>query len=109
MIIFGLVFIGFLQCIAIGWFFGTKKLKAFINEVSDFRIGWWWDLFIKWITPAILGWAIIANVIEEFRVPYGDYPQWALWVGGWGVWVLLIAIAVFITSIPWNRRRKEEA
>jgi len=106
---YGLVVIGFLECIAIGWFYGAKKLRAFINEVSDFKIGWWWDLLITWVTPGVLGWAIVANMIEEFRVPYEGYPQWALWIGGWGLWAGLIAIAVLITSIPWKRIGKEQA
>lgn len=97
---YGLVVIGFLECIAIGWFYGTKKLKDYINEVSDFRIGWWWDLFVKWVTPLVLGWALVANMIEEVRVPYGDYPTWALLAGGWGVVALIIVVAWLMTVLP---------
>jgi len=99
--------IGFLECIAIGWFYGTAKLKDYINEVSDFEIGWWWDLFIKWVTPIALGWALVANVIEEFKVPYEGYPKWALMVGGWGVVAVIIIVAAVLTRLPATISKEE--
>jgi NSS family neurotransmitter:Na+ symporter len=105
---YGLVVVGFLECIAIGWFYGTKKLREYINEVSDFQIGWWWDLFIKWITPLVLGWALVANVVEEFKTPYEGYPTWALIAGGWSVVALIIIVAAILTAIPGTKREREE-
>ena len=105
---YGLVVIGFLECIAIGWFYGTKKLREYINEVSDFHIGWWWDLFIKWITPLALGWALVANVVEEIKTPYEGYPTWALMAGGWCVVALIIVVAAVLTAIPGASREREE-
>ncbi len=105
---FGLVVIGFLECIAIGWFYGTDKLKRYINEVSDFRIGVWWDIFIKWVTPLALGWAIVASIINDFKQPYGDYPTWAVMVGGWGVVAVIIVVAALITKLRPFRDKKED-
>jgi NSS family neurotransmitter:Na+ symporter len=96
---YGLVVIGLLECIAIGWFYGTDKLRAYINEVSDFDIGIWWDIFIKWVTPIALGWALVANVVKDIREPYGGYPGWALVAGGWGVVAAIIIVAALITRI----------
>lgn len=106
---YGLVVIGFLECIAVGWFYGTGRLKKYINEVSDFHIGWWWDLFIKWVTPLALGWALVANVVEEIRVPYEGYPTWALMAGGWCIVALIIVAAAILTALPGTVRKKEEA
>jgi NSS family neurotransmitter:Na+ symporter len=103
---YGLVVIGLLECIAIGWFFGTAKLKKYINEVSDFHIGWWWDLFIKWVTPLALGWALVANFVEEIRTPYEGYPTWALLAGGWGVVIVIIAVAALMTGLPWRNGKE---
>ena len=105
---YGLVVIGFLECIAIGWFYGTKKLKEYVNEVSDFRIGWWWDLFVRWITPLVLGWALVTNIVKEIMTPYESYPQWALLVGGWGVVALIILVAAVITAVPWAKKKGDE-
>jgi NSS family neurotransmitter:Na+ symporter len=104
---YGLVVIGFLECIAIGWFFGTAKLKRYINEVSDFKVGWWWDLFVKWVTPLALGWALVTNVIGEIKEPYEGYPTWALLIGGWGVVATIIIVAAFIAAAPGAARREK--
>jgi NSS family neurotransmitter:Na+ symporter len=104
---YGLVVIGFLECIAIGWFYGTRRLKAYINEVSDFRVGLWWDIFIKWITPLALGSALVVNIVQEIQIPYEGYPRWALYVGGWGVVAVIIAVAWIITALPGSSRKEE--
>jgi NSS family neurotransmitter:Na+ symporter len=93
---YGLVVVGLLECLAIGWFYGTGKLKAYINEVSDFRLGWWWDVFIKWVTPLVLGWAMVTNLVEEIKAPYGGYPTWTLVAGGWAVVALIVVVAGLI-------------
>ncbi len=105
---YGLVVIGFLECIAIGWFYGTDKLKKYINEVSDFRVGVWWDIFIKWVTPLALGWAIVASIVNDFKQPYGDYPGWALVAGGWA-WMAVIIITAALITRARPFREKEEA
>lgn len=96
---YGLVVIGLLECIAIGWFYGTDKLRAYINEVSDFDVGVWWDIFVKWVTPLALGWAIVANVVKDIREPYGGYPGWALVAGGWGVIAVIVVVAALVTRV----------
>jgi len=105
---YGLVVIGLMECIAIGWFYGTGKLKKYINEVSDFRIGIWWDIFIKWVTPLALGWAIVMSIIDDFKQPYGDYPGWALALGGWGVVAAIIIVAAIVTSVRPFRASEED-
>lgn len=105
---YGLVVIGFLECIAIGWFYGTDKLKKYINEVSDFRIGIWWDIFIKWVTPLALGWAIVASIVNDFSQPYGDYPGWALAVGGWAWMAVIVTTAALITRMRPFRDKEED-
>jgi NSS family neurotransmitter:Na+ symporter len=105
---YGLVIVGLAECIMIGWFYGTKKLKAYINEVSDFRVGWWWDLFIKWVTPLVLGFSLVVTLVQEFKAPYGGYPTWALVVGGWLIVVIILVVAAIVTALP-GRRREERA
>lgn len=105
---YGLVVVGLLECVAIGWFYGTGKLKAYINEVSDFRVGLWWDVFIKWVTPLALGWAIVANIVKDVREPYGGYPAWALVAGGWGLVAVIVAVAAVITRVRPLRSKEED-
>ncbi len=91
---FGLVPVCLVECLIIGYFFGPSKLRNYANRNSDFSIGGWWDVLIKFVSPlillGILGWV----VWEAIRTHYGGYPGWALGVGGWGMVGLAIGLAI---------------
>ncbi len=90
---FGLTIFGLFECIAIGWLFGAKQTREFINSTSDFAIGRWWDVCIKYLTPIFLIIMIVTVAMQRFQKPYEGYPQWALVLGGWGVVILAFVIA----------------
>ncbi|MDP8207112.1 MAG: sodium-dependent transporter [Candidatus Electryonea clarkiae] len=92
----GLAIVGLLECIVAGWMFPIETLREFLNKVSDFRVGIWWTICIKWVTPIILIIMIIQNLIGEFTSAYGGYPVWSLMVGGWLVTFLVIGISVWL-------------
>jgi len=97
---FGLVLVGLAQCIVVGWIFGADKLRNYINERSEIKVGAWYDFCVKWLTPAvllvILGWSIY----QEIVTPYGGYEAKALIYGGW-----LMAIALPIIAYVFSRFR----
>jgi NSS family neurotransmitter:Na+ symporter len=96
---FGLACVGLMECIIIGWFFDTRRFKDYINSVSEIKIGLWWDIFIKVVTPAILGISIGMSILERFKNPYGGYDQWALIAGGWAVAIAVIIIGIILMKI----------
>jgi NSS family neurotransmitter:Na+ symporter len=96
---FGLVAIGLIQCIVVGYFFGAERLREYINIDSDFKVGRWWNIFIKIITPGILIILLIQKLIERFRVSYEGYPQWALFLGGWLILILITIISIILSII----------
>jgi NSS family neurotransmitter:Na+ symporter len=107
---FGLTLFGLFECIAIGWLFGAKKMRRYINSTSQISIGRWWDICIQFITPAVLLIIIIRVLFERLRIPYGDYPQWALLLGGWGA-VAFSLCAAFVCAKLFRRQveaRREE-
>ena len=101
---FGIVTIGILQCIAIGWIYKSTKLREFFNPVSNFQIGSWWDFTIKYLTPLVLGIMLILSFISEIKDGYGDYPITGLRIG-WLVALAALALAIILSSVKW---RKEE-
>lgn len=62
---YGLVSVGLLQCIIVGYFFSTDKLRDYINQVSEIKLWGWWELCIRVITPVILGYLIFTNFLAE--------------------------------------------
>ncbi|MCX7703730.1 MAG: sodium-dependent transporter [Planctomycetota bacterium] len=106
---FGLAIIGLLECILIGWLWKASKFRQEINSFSDIRIGRWWDICIKFITPAVLIWLLITNIWELIEKPYGGYCSLALFLGGWMVALMAPVIGIILTIIkPKNPRWKME-
>ena len=100
---YGLAAIGLAEVIVIGFIFGAKPFRKFINSVSEVKVGGWWDIMIMVVTPIILGATIVLSLFKEFSKPYEGYPQWALTAGGWIV-VIGILILSFILIVV--KRRK---
>ncbi|MBI2208656.1 sodium-dependent transporter [Candidatus Woesearchaeota archaeon] len=91
-----LIVIGILECIAIGWIFGADKMRAYVNKVSDFKIGPWWDITIKYITPIALAVILAIQLKAEFVENYSGYPDWAILVG----WLFVLVPLVIAFLIP---------
>ncbi len=51
---YGLIIVGLLECVIIGWFMPISKLRAAINEHSRIPLGAWFDVLIKFILPTVL-------------------------------------------------------
>jgi NSS family neurotransmitter:Na+ symporter len=96
---YGLVTIALVECILAGWIFGSGKFRALINDTSEIRIGKWWEICIKFITPLVMGYFLISSLVKGIIEPYGGYPGWANWAGGW-----LMLIAAVMVSIYFSRK-----
>nr|MBC8372287.1 hypothetical protein [Planctomycetota bacterium] len=51
---YGLAFVGLMECLAVGYFFRTARLREYINSVSEIHLGGWWELCIRLVTPLVL-------------------------------------------------------
>ena len=87
---FGIALVGLIECIILGWVYKANKLRNYANPLSDFQIGSWWDIMIRFITPVILGYMFIQNTILEISKPYGGYEMSALLKFGWGVAAIML-------------------
>jgi len=104
---YSIVVVGLLQAIVVGWFVGTKVIREHTNSVSLFSIGKWWDIMVKFVTPAILTYMLIQSVIGELKSPYGGYSTGALLVFGWGLVALIIVLSLVISKKPWKHNALE--
>ena len=83
---YGLLITGALACLVIGWGFGAGKLREYMNETSDFKIGAWWDWLLKIVVPVGLLFVVIYGGFKnDLTAPYGGYPLWAASM----IWVIL--------------------
>ncbi len=99
---YGLVVVGIFECILVGWFFRIKVLRQHVNRISTIKLGFWWDILIKYFVPLVLGIILVGDLYTELKKPYGGYSWASLILIGWD-WILLTLIAAFvIASRPWK-------
>jgi neurotransmitter:Na+ symporter, NSS family len=106
---YGLAAIGLAEVIVIGYIFGAKSFRKFINSVSEVKVGVWWDIMIMVVTPIILGATIVLSFYQEFTKPYGGYPTWARISGGWAVVVAIVILSFVLMLKKARGRRKTQA
>lgn len=96
---FGLIAVVLVECIVLGWFYKTKKLKDHLNSVSNNKIGNWWIWLIKIVLPVILLYLFVSKFVQEIMVPYENYPSKALILAGWALAALLPILAIILSLI----------
>jgi NSS family neurotransmitter:Na+ symporter len=99
---YGLVVVGILECILVGWLFKLETLRKHVNKVSSLKLGLWWDVLVKYFIPLVLAVILFGDLYNELREPYGGYSWTSLIIIGRD-WVLLTFIAAFvIASRKWK-------
>jgi NSS family neurotransmitter:Na+ symporter len=102
---FGLVTIGLLECIFLGWFVPIALFRNHANKTSDIKIGKWWDILIKIVVPTILILLLILSAVDNILHPYLDHPWWVIFIIG----VLpLISITLLSVLFMKFKQLKEE-
>jgi NSS family neurotransmitter:Na+ symporter len=101
---YGLVFVGLLEALAVGWVYGAEKLRNYINEVSEIKIGRWWNAAIRWIIPVLLVVLLITSLARDIKTPYENYPESIVFFLGWGMLALVLVISYLLAHF--SRPRK---
>jgi len=99
---YGIIVTGLLEAFIIGWLFGAYKIREHTNPISYYNVGRWWDVMIKLVTPAVLSYMVVQNLITEIGTPYGGYSIKAILIFGWGVILLGIAGSLILSRCPWK-------
>jgi NSS family neurotransmitter:Na+ symporter len=97
---FGVALAGLVEVIAIAWIARKlKELQDHANSVSDIKLGAWWRFCLAVITPIVLGYMMIDNLITNIRENYEGYATWFVSVYGWAVVILAIVVGIIFASI----------
>lgn len=104
---YGIVVVGLAEALVVGWLLGTDAIREHTNSMSYYTIGKWWDVMIKFVTPVILTFMLVQNIINEVKTPYGGYPTKAIAIFGWGIILLGIALSFIMSKRPWSEGKLE--
>jgi len=95
---YGLITAGLLESIAVGWIYGAKKMRTYINNTCGCNIGPWWDYIIKFVVPIALIVLLGLQLYQDLTVPYGGYPAWALAIG-WSAFLIPLILSIIYSLI----------
>ncbi|MBW6409672.1 sodium-dependent transporter [Clostridium weizhouense] len=101
---YGIVVVGLLEAFVIGWIVKPKTIREHTNSMSYFKIGKWWDVIIKFVTPTLLTITLIQSLIKEFKTPYGGYDLIPLLLYGWAIIALGIIGGILISKRSWKNK-----
>ena len=90
---FGLVLIGLIECLILGWFFTVRKLRDHANKTSDIKIGRWWEILIKFVIPVVLIIILVMSIVENVTHLFMGYHWWVILLIG-----VLPVISIFLIS-----------
>ncbi|TCS96933.1 sodium-dependent transporter [Hazenella coriacea] len=106
---YGILLGSLLQIIVIGWVFKQlKPLQQHINSVSDVRVGSWWIIMLKYVSPIMLTIILASYIREEATKLYGDFPIDALFTFGYGLIAALFVAAVILNKVKWKGMTEEK-
>ncbi len=100
----GILLVGLVECVVVGWLFDINILRRHANARSDWKIGLWWEWLIKFIIPVILGSLFIWSLYDDFTSEDGfiiNDAGRAIWpnIIGLGLMALIFITAVILSKI----------
>lgn len=98
--IYGLLLTAILEVIFVAWVVRQlPQLRQHINEGSYIRLGFWWDILLKFVTPAALIVALVFSTIGELSEPYEGYPVSGILVFGVGGSLFALAVGIILHRV----------
>jgi neurotransmitter:Na+ symporter, NSS family len=115
---YGLITVGFIEALVVGWLYRTDRLKTHIvsnlglsgtrHKVFNYVVLQLWMYCVRFITPVALAIALVNSLVQEFRESYEGYPISGVIILGVG-WVLVTHVFAFgLSGLPWHSSKRIE-
>ncbi|OEE76697.1 transporter [Enterovibrio norvegicus FF-162] len=98
-----------IELLIIGWLVKVSDIRAYVNKVSEFSVGAWLEVCVRFVSPLMLAWIVGTNLVNTFNEGYGGYAQSDLLMLGWGLTAALIAVGVIINIVSSPAKNSAEA
>ena len=106
---YGLIIVGILECIVVGWLFNLPLLRNHVNRISSIKLGLWWDFLIKFFTPLVLLIIFAGHLYTELQKPYEGYSWTSLILIGRDWLLVTLAASFILASWPWKTKQHQAA
>ncbi|ESO00977.1 hypothetical protein HELRODRAFT_192511 [Helobdella robusta] len=80
---FSLMVLSLIECLAISWIYGSTRFYHDMHMMLGRTPSKWWAICWKAITPTLITFIFITNIVTHTPASYGDYtyPTWAIIMG----------------------------
>ena len=68
---FGIALLGLLECLVLGWTYRIGRLREHANELSDWKVGRWWDVIIRYVAPVVLSALFVWSLLDQASTKQG--------------------------------------
>lgn len=100
---FGILLVAVVSMIVVAWAVrALPRLADHLNRDGSVNVGRWWLVLISAVTPLVLGFVLVRELIAVLREPYEGYPQWMLLTFGWAAAALVAVAGFLITRVKWR-------
>jgi NSS family neurotransmitter:Na+ symporter len=97
---YGLLLTAIVEVLFVGWVVRQlPQLRQHINDGSYIRLGFWWNVLLKFVTPAALVVALVLSTVEELASPYEDYPVSGILVFGVGAVLFALVVGIVLHKV----------
>ncbi|MCF7816745.1 MAG: sodium-dependent transporter [Kiritimatiellales bacterium] len=106
---YGLVTGGIVECLLVGWVLKASVARRHVGGAGGVRLPKFWDVLVRYITPAMLLVVIGFALYSEFGGNYGGYStRMLLCIGvGWLVAALVLSVVLLRYPWPYNKLARE--
>ena len=108
----GIMFVGLVECLVLGWAFDLGKLRQHANKHSDWKIGIWWEWSIRLFIPTILivlvGWSLYGDLTNPNGYLFSNDGK-LIWLNFLG---LVLTFTLFLVAVVlgiWNPKKVKSA
>ncbi|MBC7003907.1 sodium-dependent transporter [Photobacterium sp. BZF1] len=84
------------ELVVIAWLLKVSDIRSYVNSISEFSIGKWFEICIRFLSPAMLAVILGTNLVNTFNDGYGGYEASDLLMLGWGLVAAMFVVAVII-------------
>lgn len=96
------------SCLIVGWYYRASRMRNFINEHSEGRVGIWWDIRIQLIIPAAIIFILGFEIYERIKGAYGDFglrsQEFAF---GWGVLIFVLVGSLVLSALKGSKEYQQ--
>ncbi|KKC99764.1 MULTISPECIES: sodium-dependent transporter [Photobacterium] len=96
-----------IELLVIGWLLKVSDIRSYVNSISEFTIGKWFEICIRFVSPIMLAIILGTNLTNTFNNGYGGYAMSDLLMLGWGLVAAMFVIAVIINVASKPLDKKE--